>query len=450
MKHPHLLRHEITTKRILASAAVGVVLFGTSAPAALSASSWNPTLLVNTEAFQEIDDGDGSSNIELRFGASTQTLKFLTTSKFQFSHSVSVLGNISGSTLNVDGNTGLYGNLTVSGTTLLKNNVKVRGNLSGSTLRVDSNADIWGALSATGAIKSRANITINSDSDSNDAVLTFGSDTTNETLTWANTADRFEFSDDVTVTGNLRATGNISGATLNVNGNGYFAGAITASGAIKTDSYLSGATLTVDGNTTLRGTTYTWPNAQGSANTYLKNDGAGGLSWATTSVGNGSGDMLSLHPEYPGAVYYASGATAVGQLLNSGSGIGENYYRWTTSRSAIQDYWIQTRVQVPKNFVHFEALSGITLRLRTSTTSVNKNNLTFRLIDTGGTPVAVTSNTALTSTATGSWITKTIGNVGAGTYTPLGYITLLMKVAATSAGIVDVGNVDLRWTTATP
>gem|GEM_PF-7109071 len=54
------------------------------------------------------------------------------------------------------------------------------------------------------------------------------------------------------------------------------------------------------GKTIFNTTTYTWPNAQGSAGTFLKNDGAGNLSWATSSSsgfstsnvipkGNGSG-----------------------------------------------------------------------------------------------------------------------------------------------------------------
>lgn len=40
-------------------------MFGNAA----AQSSWNPTLLVNTEAFQVIDDTDNSSDLELRFGS---------------------------------------------------------------------------------------------------------------------------------------------------------------------------------------------------------------------------------------------------------------------------------------------------------------------------------------------------------------------------------------------
>ena len=33
-----------------------------------NASTWNPTMLVNTEAFQIVDEGDASTDVELRFG----------------------------------------------------------------------------------------------------------------------------------------------------------------------------------------------------------------------------------------------------------------------------------------------------------------------------------------------------------------------------------------------
>ncbi len=100
--HTHTLPGVRWMKRALATLALVLL----SLP--LSTVEAATTLLVNTESFLDIDSGDGTTNKELRFGSSTQTLKFLTTNKFQFSHSLSVLGNLSGSTLNVDGNAGIY------------------------------------------------------------------------------------------------------------------------------------------------------------------------------------------------------------------------------------------------------------------------------------------------------------------------------------------------------
>ncbi|MEK7591650.1 MAG: hypothetical protein AAB489_05615, partial [Patescibacteria group bacterium] len=64
-----------------------------------------------------------------------------------------------------------------------------------------------GALIIGGAGSVKGDFTVNSDQTAADTVLTFGSDSTNETLKFLNNEDRFEFSDDVNVTGGLYATG---------------------------------------------------------------------------------------------------------------------------------------------------------------------------------------------------------------------------------------------------
>lgn len=92
-----------------------------------AASSWSPTLLVNTESFQQIDSGDSTTNVDLRFGSSASTLTLLTTGNFRFNKSLSVVGGLSGSYLTVDQQANISGSLTV------KQNAAVRGNLSGSS-----------------------------------------------------------------------------------------------------------------------------------------------------------------------------------------------------------------------------------------------------------------------------------------------------------------------------
>lgn len=421
----------------------------TLTPVAHAVSSWSPTLLVNTESFQTIDSGDGSTDIELRFGTTAQTLKFLTTGKFQFSRGLSVQGNLSGSTLRVDGNADVWGNLSATGSIKTKADLTINsdadtndatatfGNSTGNQtvkflngvqeFELSKGARINGTISGSGTINAqnnintRADITLNADRGAADAALTFGNATTNQTIIYSHANQRFEISKDVKVTGGVRASGNLSGSTLNV-----------------------------DGNTVLRGTTYQWPTSQGGTNTYLKNDGAGGLSWSTTSVPNGSGGMLSIHPEFPNAVYTASGSAYVGQLTYSGALGTENLYRWTTSKGTLQDYWVAVRLQVPKNFTSFTGTGGIQVRVRTATTSAADNHVTFRLTDTNNAAVAVTNNAQLVSAGANVWRTINIGNVAAGTYTPLGYIKLLFKLAATSSGAAELGNIDIRWSTTTP
>jgi len=57
----------ISTSIRIAAATTVLGLLGQTSSLAF-ASSWDPTLLVNTESFSTIDDGDGTTNIEVRFG----------------------------------------------------------------------------------------------------------------------------------------------------------------------------------------------------------------------------------------------------------------------------------------------------------------------------------------------------------------------------------------------
>jgi hypothetical protein len=402
--------------------ATALVLTALRIDTAFAASSWNPTVLVNTEAFQVIDAGDGNTNIELKFGNTLDARLFydITNNRFNFTKSVFIQGSLTATGSITTKGTLSGENLTVSGVSshsgaaLFKTTVTVKGTLSGQTLRVTGNADVHGALSVTGSIRTDSNITINDDADSNDAVLTFGNASGNKTLMFSNANQRFEFNKDLKVQGSL-----------------------------------SGSSLTVDGNVTLHGVTYSAPTTQGNSNTYLRNDGAGNLTWTTTSIGNGSGSIISLHPEYANSVYFSSGSTIVGQLTASGSAVlNENFYHWTSSRAALQDYWISVRVRLPDNFSSWDPVKPIELRYRTADGTTTNNHVTVRMKDTSNALVNLTNGGNL---ANASFTTANItGPQAAGTFAPKGYITIYIKMAALTGKYADVGFLNLNFETTTP
>ncbi|MBP7114463.1 MAG: hypothetical protein KBA40_03350 [Candidatus Peribacteraceae bacterium] len=472
------------SKHLVIGSLAVLALVIASVTTASAQSSWSPTLLVNTESFQTIDDGDGTTDIELRFGNTSNTIKFLNaTGLFRFSAGISVLGTISGSKLAIDGNATISGSLlvknniaakgTISGSTIngfglgscngasqklifnsgtgkfecgtdlntatspwsntgslqtafdsryvnqsgdtMTGALNVRANLSGSSLRVSGPADIHGALTASGAFRTDSNITINDDADANDAVLTFGNASGNETIKFLNSSQKFEFSNSIRVLGNI-----------------------------------SGSTLTIDGAITLHGVTYSAPSAQGSANTVLKNDGAGNLTWSST-IGNSSGGVLSLHPEYQNAIYFSSGSTYIGQMTMSGGTTAlENSYVWTSTRGTLQDYWISVRVRIPDNFSSWDPVKPIELRYKTGVASAASNHVSVRIKDTTGTERALTSGGGLSNT---SWTTALItGPQSGGTWTPKGYITIYVKLAANSTANANAaaGFINLNYETTTP
>lgn len=380
------------------------------------------------------------------------------------------------------------------GTATPKSKLDVVGTLSGAALRVSGAAEIHGPLAVTGAIRTDSDLTINDDQTAADAILTFGQPSTNETLTFSNSNGRFEFSDDVHATGNISADGNftinadqtaanavltfgsdgtnetitfantadrfevsddfsvlgaLSGSSLWVDGNATVRGSLAASGAIRTEGNLSGSTLTVDGALTLRGQTYNAPTSQ-TANGFLKTDGNGNLSW-TTSLGSSSGNLLSLHPEYPGAVYFQSGSTYVGQLTLSGGTTGlENSYEWTSTQATTQDYWISVRFRIPDNFSSWDVVAPIQFRYKTGVASSANNHLTVRLRDTAGSFVTLTGGSTLANT---SWTTATItGPQSSGTWTPKGYATVYVKLAANSTAGANAaaGFLNLNFETTAP
>ncbi|MDD4628857.1 MAG: hypothetical protein PHE68_05730 [Candidatus Peribacteraceae bacterium] len=224
MQHPTSLRSlSQNSLRPLVGVIVGFLILGTTVSRATAASSWNPTLLVNTESFSTIDDGDSTTNIELRFGETLGEKLYYNRSESRFqltrdlfiqgnltaTGSLSVRGAMSGASLRVDGTSSLYGNLTASGS------IEARGGLSGSTLNVSGtmtgsgNLAIEGTIGADGNIRTNAELTINADNGAADATLTFGNDAGVETLKFSDTTNRFEFSDDVNVTGDMTLTGGV-------------------------------------------------------------------------------------------------------------------------------------------------------------------------------------------------------------------------------------------------
>ena len=397
--------HNLSTagmKQRIAAAALAVAVVIGFLTEITAASSWSPTLLVNTESFETIDQGDGTTNIELRFGDGTKTLKFLTTSEFQFSHSISVLGNMSGTSLHVDKDATFGAGVTASGTIRGVGNIRAQGTLSGNALNVNRNGTFGGTLTATGTI-------------TGGGLITAG--------------------------GNVRAAGTLSGNALNVNRNGTFGGTLTVTGAITTKASLSGATFYGAGlgdcsNTNTQKLVY--DKATGRFTCATDQTGAGS---------NGSGQIMSFHPQYPNAIYFSSGSTNIGQLTQSGSNSStETSYLWNTTRATIQDYWIATRVRLPDNFSSWDPVQPIELRYRTTDGTASNNHVTVRMKDTSGANVTLTNNAGL---ASATFTTARI-NISGGTFAAKGYVTIYIKLAALTAKNTEVSFLNLNFENTLP
>ena len=425
----------------------------------VQASSWDPTLLVNTEAFNELDDGDGNTDIELRFAGSGTIAYSVSQDAFTFDKGINVTGTVTGSTLAA---TDLAGCTNVTSdangqlicddlTGLDARYVNVAGDTMTGALQVNSTIGATGNISTDSDVLADGNITIDAD-DSGSPTLNFG---TTETLQFNGTT--FVFSDDLNVTGNLDVDGttNLDGATtinntLDVLGNTTL-NTLTATGAVDFDTTLnvdgnttiggdasvagtlSGNALVVDtGSVTINGVTYNVTGTQGGANTVLVNDGSGNLTWQSSAISNGSGSFMSLHPEYPNVAYEADGTSNVGRLRTTISS-NEHLYTWSTTRVTPQDYDVVVRVQVPENFASW---SNIEVRHNNSgVATVQADLIDTADVTQAGTPTVGAGTITITPT---------------GTYTAGEYMTVRVKMTATSAGDAQLGYINLNWVTTTP
>lgn len=253
---------------------------------------------------------------------------------------------------------------------------------------------------------------------------------------------------DLFVAGNIETSGVISGATVHAQ-----------------DRLTSSGTLVVESTTTLHGLVTGdgfHESLEDRVNTLLQagegisltyDDGGNTLTIAADALRNSSGSAVGLSPEYDGAVYYADGSNNVGQLshaYDSTGGAEENYYKWTSTSSSLQDYNIAVRVRVPNNFAEWDGEAPIQFRYRTNAASADDNKITMTMIDTSGTARSLTGAADLVNT---SWTTATItGPEAGGTYTPGEFITLIVQMFArtTNSGEAHAGWIKLNWDVTTP
>ena len=162
--------------------------------------------------------------------------------------------------------------------------LNVSGTASGRMLHAQDLLTTSGAVIAYSDSKFKADLTINSDAGAADTVLTFGSDSVNETAKFLNNEDRFEFSDDLRTTGNLFSSG-----TLIVDG------AAVLKSTIK-----------------LNGVTYTFPTSDGTASgKVLKTNSAGQLAWSADATGSAGIDYATI----AGSFVKIAGDTMTGALI---------------------------------------------------------------------------------------------------------------------------------------
>ena len=199
---------------------------------------------------------------------------------------------------------------------------------------------------------------------------------------------------------------------------------INSSGAIQIGSTGNGITLAGSGGVTTGGFTLNG-NAQNSKKIRLMAE----YPSVVLDPGSGSGTNLGT---------MTSGYTASGM-----SSRPENYYKWTTTQVAAQDYDIVVQVPLPSDFSSWASNTPLTIDVYSSTTSAN--TIKAYLFDSSaGTPY---NGVDITPTSTSTWQQKTpAGDMVTGfTYTAGNYITIKLRLTAPTNGDIRVGNITLDY-----
>ena len=403
-------------------------------PAALAATA-SPDDLINTEAMFTIAPGDGSENIELQFGtdAANRLLQFnFTNDRFEFGNDVYINGGLEvqndidqyGNTFTLDSdNTGAGADVSIVAEQGSDPDGVLRYNATTNEWEISNDGGSYYAISTSNDLSDldgtdSNTFTLDQDDTGGDVSLIFGT-TLSESLRWDSANSQFVLSDDLSIDGGLTLNGD-----LDFNQN-QAVDMVLHQGT----SFPAGP---VEGQTFYRSDLDTM---------YIYD----GSNWVALSDNTGPLTIF-MAPQYANTTYSADGSNNVGRLLHRFDSTNlENYYRWRTRKSSLQDYDIKVRIQVPEDFTSWDSTTPIEFKYRTNTTNAADNVIDFSMQDTAGAAVSMTNNTGLVSSTAGQWVTSTNMTIGGGTFNPGDWFTVTIKMSATHNHPADVGSLVFNY-----
>lgn len=386
---------------------------GISLMLALPAYAQTTGDLVNTESFFIIDDGDGTTDIELQFGdVLGEILRYdVTDNRFEFTDDLYIEGNLEleGESLNIntDG--------TAADSTLDFNDG------DGTIQYSNANDDftISDGVNVGGDVDADGDLLLDADDTAGDVTIQFGT-TLAEVIQWDNVNSRFNISDDLYVDG-----------TLEVNGNVDFNQNLAEEMVIDQGTAFPGSP--VEGQVFYRT----------DLDTFYVYDGS---SWVALADVSGS-NAIFISPLFPHTTYYGDGSNNVGRLTYQFDAANvENSYRWETSRPTDQDYDLKVRIQLPDNFDDW-ATNPIEFKYRTDTTTATDNQLDFTMQDTSDVAVTLSNNTGLVSSVASTWVESTNMTITGGTWNPGGWFTVTIKLTSDNGGGSEAGSIVFNYDT---
>ena len=345
------------------------------------------------------------------------------------------------------------------------NSVSTAGDTMTGALKISNGA----GLTTSGSILTDGNITINRLNKAQDAVFTFGNDAGAETLMFNDTANLFEFSDDVKVTGDLTVTGTINGvSTADLASDSTHLKVGTGAGLTVTiaagDYRINGTLVHYDGGSGIavaaNATNYLYLSATGVlvtaigfptdksiislASVTTSGDAVTGIAdrRAMSSDDREESRVAAFHPAFDGASYQGDGSENIGRLyVSDESGVSTNFYVWTSTRTSLQDYDVTLRSTVPSSFLRWQD-AALQVNYKSDTGDSADNQLDISVYDTAG-DVVTLSGSSLDLKST-DWTTTNIDFPAGGTWTEEQDFRVVFHLSAKSDHSISLGSVKLR------
>lgn len=308
--------------------------------------------------------------------------------------------------------------------------------------------------------------TIDADGSAYDSVgLKFG-ETLGKTLSFNYPNMRFEFNAPVRIQGDLTVTGLVNGVNIATLGSSPLrvwsgtgltvnvaSGSYRINGAI---THFSGSGFTLTNNTEqylfFTGTGFVartggYPNNISFipiATVTTQNGGVVSVSdQRVLQSDSREHSMLEvLHPGYPDAAYDADGSQNVGQLsVDHDTFSKRNFYQWTSSKPALNDYDLVVRYTLPQKFIRWQP-DPLKLHYKTSSGNAADTKADIEVYDTAGNAVTLGgSSSNLTST---SWTSTGLTFSGSPTWTAGQTFTIKVRMFAKDSGTVQIGDLEIK------
>lgn len=312
------------------------------------------------------------------------------------------------------------------------------------------------------------------DSESGTVTLRFGT-TLSKTLAYSISAGAFIFNDDVEIQGNLTVSGLVNG--IDVTNLGSSTGALRATNGggltlrVSHGGYRLGNTLTYfDGDTigmTANAMNYVFFGSGGlTANTtgFPTDESMIPVAEVTTDGSAITGIVdrrvlqtdtreetvtVSLQPSFDKTSFQGDGSSNVGQLsLQHDDSARKNFYQWTSTQAALQDYDLLVHIPLPNGFVRWQQTADtnpVSFQYRTTSMSALSSAIDLQITDTNGVPVTLSGSvTGLSST---SWAETGVEYTGTPTWTAGQTMMVRIRGFAKNGEQAHIGSLQLRYVT---